>query len=255
MNAIVRIGRSLRDLLMDRGIIARCELLNRTYEIVRSTNLSPSEEEELHKLLGKQVAVGVFANLLSGTPIFFDLPRLDTYTLLNDKIFHFVHTEKYGKEDFDNVYRKFQASIPELRTILRQNMVDILTELMTEAGYGVIDVSYRTIRFEAPERRANCIVYTSVGSINLDDCRKDSKADCIILVPNGDNLEQFMKFFREKGAACEEARIQIWVVNLEQGAIDPFIGYTTDLDIYRQFKNPRLAEMVRSTWGSGCSPR
>ena len=255
MNAIERIRSYLRDLLMDRGIIARCELLNRTYEIVRSTNLSQSEMEELHKLVGKQVAAGVFANLLSGAPIFFDLPRLDTYTLLNDKIFHFVHTEKYGKEDFDNAYRKFQASIPELRNILRQNMVDILTELMTEAGYGVIDVSSQTIRFEAPERRADCIVYTSVGSVNLDDCRRDPKADCIILVPSGDNLEPFMKFFREKGAASEEARIQIWVVNLEQGAIDPFIGYTTDLDIYRQFKNPRLAEMVRSTWGSKCSPQ
>ena len=67
INAIERIRSSLRDLLMDRGIIARCELLNRTYEIVRSTNPSPSEKEELHKLLGMQVAVGVFANLLSGT--------------------------------------------------------------------------------------------------------------------------------------------------------------------------------------------
>jgi hypothetical protein len=62
-----------------------------------------------------------------------------------------------------------------------------------------------------------------------------------------------MKLFREKGAKFEAAGIQIWVVNLEQGTIDPFIGYTTDLDIYRQFKNPRLAEMVRSTWGSKSS--
>ena len=64
-----------------------------------------------------------------------------------------------------------------------------------------------------------------------------------------------MKFFREKGRAFEEAGIQIWVANLEQGAIDPFIGYTTDLDIYGQFKNPRLADMVRSTWGSKSSAK
>jgi hypothetical protein len=87
----------------------------------------------------------------------------------------------------------------------------------------------------------------------MDDRKQDPEADSIILVPSGDNLEPFMKFFREKGATFEEAGVQIWVVNLEVATIDPFIGYTTDLDIYRQFKNPRLAERVRSTWGSKSS--
>jgi hypothetical protein len=40
-------------------------------------------------------------------------------------------------------------------------------------------------------------------------------------------------------------------MNLEKGTIDPFIGYTTDLDIYNQFDNPRLAEMVRNNWSRG----
>ena len=253
MNAIERIGTPLRSLLMDRGIIARCELLNRTYDFVRAAQLSPSEEDDLKRLVGERVAAGVFAKLLSGTPISFDLPRLDTYTLLNGKIFHFNHAEKYGKQDFDNAYCNFQAAIPELRTVLRQNMIDLLTEFMAEAGYKVAESSSRSFGFEAPGRRADCQLFTSVRSLNLDDCRQDSEADYIILVPSGDNLEPFMKLFREKGAKFEEAGIQIWVANLEQGTIDPFIGYTTDLDIYRQFKNPRLAEMVRSTWGSKSS--
>jgi len=50
---------------------------------------------------------------------------------------------------------------------------------------------------------------------------------------------------------CERALfagLQVWLANLEQGTINPFIGYTTDMDIYRQFNNPRLAEMVRTNW-------
>ena len=254
MTAIERIGTPLRNLLMDRRIIARCELLNRTYDFVRAAQFSPSEEDDLKRLVGEHVAAGIFANLLSGTPIFFDLPRLDTYTLLNGKIFHFNHAEKYGKQDFDNAYCNFQKSIPELMTVLRKNMSDLLTEFMAEAGYKVAESSSRTFVFEAPSRRADCQLFTSINSLNLDDRRRDPEADYIILVPSGDNLEPFMKFFREKGATFEEAGIQIWVANLEQGAIDPFIGYTTDLDIYRQFKNPRLAEMVRSTWGSKARP-
>ena len=250
MTAIEKIGTQIRNLLMDREIIARCELLNRTYDYVREAQLSPSEEDDLKRFVGEHVAAGVFANLLSGTPIFFDLPRLDTYTLLNDKIFHFNHAKKYGKQDFDNAYCNFQASIPGLRTVLRQNMNDLLTEFMAEAGYKLTEKSSGANVFEAKGKRANCQLFTSVRLLNLDDRKEDPEADYIILVPSGDNLEPFMKFFREKGATFEEAGIQIWIVNLEQGTIDPFIGYTTDLDIYRQFKNPRLAEMVRSTWGS-----
>jgi hypothetical protein len=248
MNAIESIGTPLRCLLMDRGIIARCELLNRTYDFVRAAHLSPSEEDDLKRLVGEHVAAGVFVNLLSGTPIF-DLPRLDTYTLLTGKIFHFNHTEKYGKQDFDNAYYNFQAAIPELRNVLRQNMIDLLTEFMAEAGYKVAESSSQTVGFDAPGRSVDCQLFTSVRSLNLDDRRQDSEADYIILVPSGDNIEPFMKLFREMGSKFEETGIQIWVANLEQGTIDPFIGYTTDLDIYRQFKNPRLAEMVRSTWG------
>jgi hypothetical protein len=255
MTAIERIGTPLRNLMKDRGIIARCELLNRTYDFVSAAQLSPSEEDDLKRLFGEHVAAGVFANLLSGAPMFFDFPRLDTYTLLDGRIFHFNHTEKYGKQDFDNAYRNFQKSIPELRTVLRQSIIGLLTEFMAEAGYRVTESSSRTFVFEAPGRRADCQLFTSINSLNPDELRQDPEADYIILVPSGDNLEPFMKFFREKGAIFEEAEIQIWVVNLEQGSIDPFIGYTTDLDIYRQFKNPRLAEMVRSTWGSKSGPK
>ena len=62
-----------------------------------------------------------------------------------------------------------------------------------------------------------------------------------------------MQFFQENGQAAEDKGLQIWIMNLEKGTIDPFIGYTTDLDIYNQFDNPRLAEMVRNNWGRGSS--
>lgn len=243
LSGLDRIGDPLRAMLREREIIARCELLNRTYDLVRSAHLSPSEKEELQKLVGKKIESGVFSNILSGTPIFFDLPKLDAYTLLNGRIFHFIHTQKYGKQDFEKAFSRFQASMPELRTMLRQNMADLLAGLMIDAGYSLVDGASRRLGFEASGRKADCIIYTSIRSINLDE------SDCILLVPSDENLDPFMQFFREKGAAAEESGLQIWVANLEQGSIDPFIGYTTDMDIYKQFRNPRLAQMVRSTWG------
>jgi hypothetical protein len=249
LTGLDRIGSALRDLIKEREIIARCELLNRTYQFVRLAKLSPSEKNELQKLVGKQVAAGVFSNILSGAPIFFDLPKLDTYTLLNGKIFHFNHAQNYGRQDFDDAYRKFQGSIAELREILRRNLTELLTDFMTEAGYALAN-SEGKLEFEAPGRKADCFICTSVRTLNLEDFRREPGVDCIILVPSGENLEPFVQFFREKEALAAELGVQIWVANLEKGTIDPFIGYTTDLDIYKQFKNPRLAQMVRTTWVS-----
>jgi hypothetical protein len=259
LSGLDRIGGPLRALLHRQEIIARCELLNRTYDIVRAADLSPLEKDEIERLVGSKVAAGVFSNVLSGTPLFFDLPKLDTYTVLNGRIFHFVHMQRYGKKDFESAYSRFQISMPELKAILRQNLADLLTDLMEDAGYrlmsGDSDSASGRFLFEASDQKADCLICTSIRAVNLEDCPPKHDSCSIILVPSGENLDPFMQFFREKGAAYEESGIQIWVGNLEQGSIDPFIGYTTNMDIYRQFKNPRLAQTVRSTWGSGKTAR
>lgn len=253
MTSIEKIADYLRQLLKEKEIIARCELLNRIYGFVRDAKLSGSEREELQMVVGKQIAAGIFASMMSGAPIFFDLPKLDTYTQINGRIFHFLHTQKYSRQDFDSAQRKFLVSLPELKSLLRRNLADLLKEFMEDAGYQPIGVDQDGFRFEAGERRVNAFVFTSVKALDLSRCRNEEGADCVILVPSSESLEPFVQFFREKGTFAAEAKIQIWIANMEQGSIDPFIGYTTDLDIYRQFKNPRLAEMVRTNWATGTS--
>lgn len=249
MDGIEEIESSLRKLLRDNEIIARCELLNRTYEFVRNAGLTPEEKEELQKMAGLEIASGIFASMMSGSPIFFDLPRLDTYTLINGRIFHFLHTQKYSKQDFDNAYRKFLVAFPELKSILRQNLLGILMDFMTGAGYKVVKSDPEGAIFEAGDRKVNAGIFTSIKSVNLEKCKAgDEDCDCVILVPNSESLEPFVHFYKEQGDAVEDKKIQIWIANIEQGTIDPFIGYTTDMDIYNQFKNPRLAQMVRSHW-------
>jgi hypothetical protein len=251
MKKIESIGAALRDLIGERKIIARCELLNRIYDLVARANLSTEEREELHRLVGDTGAPGIFANILSGTPIFFDLPKLDTYTTIGGRIFHFVHTEKYSRQDFDNAWRQFQESEDELRSLLKKNLERLMVGFMAGAGYHLEPGSGPSITFKAPGREVNAQIYTGIRNIDIRPCRPEDSADCVVLVPSSENLEPFVSFFRERGQEAEEVGIQIWVANLEKGTIDPFIGYTTDMDIYKQFNNPRLAATVRSIWGRG----
>ena len=245
---IDKIAGPLRKVLREREIIARCELLLRTYDIVRTADLSEEEREELHKIVGKKIAPGIFASIMSKEPAFFDLPRLDTFTQMDGRIFHFLHTKKYSKQDFAEANRKFLNSIPELKTIMRQSLTGLLVEFMTEAGYSLTSEKPEELLFSAPDRKVRAFVATSVNSLDLDKCRVEEGENVVALVPSGENLEPFVQFYRENGLTAEDKEIQIWVTNMEKGSIDPFVGYTTDLDIYNLFENPRLAEMVRNNW-------
>jgi hypothetical protein len=237
----------LRALLREREIIARCELLLSTYDAVRAAKLTDQETLELKKMVGEKIAPGIFASIMSKTPVF-DLPGLDTYTQMDGRIYHFLHTKKYSKQDFNDANRKFLLSLPELKNVLRQSLSDSLKGFMHDAGYGLTAESQSEITFSAPERSVKAFIVTSVKAIDVDKCKPEPGVDYVILVPSSETLEPFVQFFREKGGAVEEKGIQIWVTNLEKGTIDPFVGFTTDLDIYNQFDNPRLAEMVRNNW-------
>ena len=63
MTEIKSIAGPLRELLAEREIIARCELLLRTYQIVRDAELSEEERAELKALVGERIAPGVFASI------------------------------------------------------------------------------------------------------------------------------------------------------------------------------------------------
>ncbi len=249
MNKMVtdKIVDPLRALLREREIIARCELLLRIYDVVRAAKLTDQETLELKKMVGEKIAPGIFASIMSKTPVF-DLPGLDTYTQMDGRIFHFLHTKKYSKQDFNDAQARFLRSLPELKIILSQSLTDSLKGFMRDAGYSLTAESPGELTFSAPERKANAFIVTSVKAIDIDKCKPEPGVDSVILVPSSETLEPFMQFFRENGEKAEDKGIQIWVTNLEKGTIDPFVGFTTDLDIYNQFDNPRLAEMVRNNW-------
>jgi len=253
MTEIDSIAGPLRVLLHEREIIARCELLLRTYDIVRSAKLSDQERKELVETVGERIAPGIFASIMSKEPIFPDLPIIDTYTQIDGRIFHFSHTKKYGKQDFKKAADLLLASLPELKIILQQCLVDGLTAFMNEAGYTLSAQSPQELTFSAAKRMAKAFVVTRVKSLDINKYSPETGIDCIILVPSSETIEPFVQFFQENGQAAEDKGLNIWIMNLEKGTIDPFVGYTTDLDIYNQFTNPRLAEMVRINWSRGSS--
>jgi len=243
-----KISRPLGELLRQKEIIARCELLLRVYDIVASADLSEQEKMELSKTVGENIAPGIFAAMMGKDPVLFDLPKLDTYTQMSGRIFHFLHTKRYSKQDFANANSRFLKSLPELKSMLAHSLADRCKQFMLEAGYTLEGQGSLEMTFSAETHTVKAFIATSVKNVDINRCNPEPGIDYIILVPSSETLEPFVKFFRESGQAAEDRGLQIWICNLEKGTIDPYIGYTTDIDIYNHFDNPRLAEMVRSNW-------
>jgi len=241
------VGGCLSALLTEKEIIARYELLQRVYDCVRRANLSAEENDELKKALGKNnVASGIFFNILSGEPIFINLPKLDSVMNINDRMFHFVHTGNYADPDFKMAFKRYQDSKKEVEELVSLNLKDLLMEFMEGAGYAIADESSGRLVFAGPgDKRLDFRIFPSIQEVELVEGMEGS----VVIVPHAESPEPFIAFFRERGKDAEMAEIKVWVANMEQGTIDPFIGYPKDLAIYKQFNNPRMAMMVKTNWG------
>ncbi len=240
------IVRRLGELLTERKIIARAELLQRVYQYVREAGLDEAEREELEKMLGKDhVAVGIFADLLSENPVFINLPHPDSAITLNGRIFHFVHAGNYGDDDFKGAYDRFQAALEELKGLVVLNLQDLLVEFMGGAGYLLEHDSHGRIIFASREKTIAFRIFPAIGDVMIVEGMDGS----VVIVPHEESPGPFVDYFQEKGVGTEEAGVKIWVANMEDGSISPFIGYPKDMAVYKQFKNPKMALMVKGLWG------
>lgn len=246
------IGESLGSLVRKRKIISRCELLQSCYEAVRAADLDDLERAELEKLVGGKIASGIFSCIVGGAPVFKDFPRVDSFIVIHGRIFHFLHTGGYDKSDFERAYAEFDEAKGKLLALVAVNLEDLAAEFLEGAGYHLDSKMPAELIFSKGEDRLKVLVYPRISEVNLQECMAcagEEPRSCAVVVPHEESLPPFIKFFGECGSSFEDAGIQVWVANMEQGTIDPFIGFATDMDIYTQFKNPRLASMVRSTWG------
>jgi hypothetical protein len=246
---IKMMGEALHALIEGRRIIARCELLHRIYKIVRDADLDTSERDELESMVGKRLAPGIFTNIMSGAPIF-GLQGLVSSTTLHGWIFQNV--DYYTRADYETAYNQFIDSKEELRELVILDLKTVLIDFMTAAGYHLDEESSKRIVFTNGIDQVDCLIYPSIKAIDLGNIGKSM----VLLVPqHGESPEPFIAFYKEKGHGIEEAGLQVWVANLEGGTIDPFIGYPRDINIYKQFNNPKLAMKVRAIWGMPARPR
>ncbi len=75
-----------------------------------------------------------------------------------------------------------------------------------------------------------------------------SQGGYVVTVPTESSIEPFIKFYRKRAEEIRKGEIKVWVVNPEEGYVDPFIGYPRDPDLIKRFRNPKIASIISSLW-------
>lgn len=77
---------------------------------------------------------------------------------------------------------------------------------------------------------------------------RDYEGEYVVVVKVERELNDFLKFFRDRSEEIKKAKAKIWVVNPEKMTVDPFIGYPKNPSLISRFKNPRFATQINSLW-------
>ncbi len=166
---------------------------------------------------------------------------------LDDVVFYHLHTRKPDAEKIKRAYdnylkaKEFLDTLPKIKEITDRFF----------SGYSVEEGIIR--KYEG--RQKVWVFFTTMEDLfeDLDfhlNLASKLKGRYCVIVPTEKTPKNFIKFFKERSEDAKMAGLRIWVANPKNGTIDPFIGYPKDLNLIKNFKNPKIASLISSYWRS-----
>ena len=160
--------------------------------------------------------------------------------------FYHLHTSKPTKEKFEDAYREYVISNRFL------NAIDKIDKILKEFfnGYSIKD---GIVREYSNGKYKYAVFYSLIDDIaeDLDFHIKFAKkynGEYVIVTLTEKDPGPFIKFFKKYSEKIKAANIKIWVADVENECIDPFIGYPRDFRLLKGFKNPKIATIINSLW-------
>ncbi|MDO8473163.1 MAG: hypothetical protein Q7T05_05020 [Dehalococcoidia bacterium] len=135
-------------------------------------------------------------------------------------------------------------------------MEEVVVALLKKSGYDVEpetsgnNASGRLTASKA-DKKLTVLILPSVNFAAEHAGSMDDAQDYVIVVPTDKTPAPFIQFCREKAEDFAGKKLQMWVVDTDKKTVNPFLGYTHDDDIHRNFENPKLAAFACRMYGVG----
>ncbi len=118
------------------------------------------------------------------------------------------------------------------------------------SGYGVED---GLVRIYTKNKFRYGVFYSLIDDVERfldihEDFSRNFDGEYVVAVTTETEIFPFLRFFRKNSDRVSDAGMKIWVINVDQMSIDPFIGYPKDFTLLKGFKNPKVASQINSLW-------
>ena len=225
--------------LAERRVVTREELFRLTLRAalaVAGENLSDIGAEKVREL----------ANSLIEDPISVRSLHFSEKFAVDGVEFYHPHTLPPTREDVETAYeeylksKRFADALPGMKEVM-------------DAFFEGYEVKGEFFRVYAKSGRRYGVFFSLIDDA-LEDIeihrRVAEKFDgeYVIAVPTERSVDPFLRFFKRVSEIVRRASMRVWVVNVEEKCIDPFIGYPRDLKLIKRFKNPKIGAIICSLW-------
>ncbi len=235
--------RKLSEYLNRYKVVSSPELKTIIAIVIDKAKITEDEKHKFCESFGYSSLEDAFFESITEMPISINSPQLQETHMWKGIQFHHSHTyQPIGKDYDDAIYRlrdfaKFYS--PE----------EIVREFFKKAGYTVKETE--ASKFLVEKAPFSIVVYLMDSINDLEEFIKEFKEEeieTVVLIPTGQTITPYMKFYREYSETVLSKNLKVWVINIFNGTINPFIGYPKDQEIIKQFENPNLGRIVARTW-------
>ncbi len=159
--------------------------------------------------------------------------------------FYHPHTAVPSKDDVETAYgeyvksKRLLESLPKMREVMDRFF----------AGYSASGDFFRIYT----GKRKYGVFFSLIDDVLEDVEIHKSVAEAfggeyVVAVLTERDVFPFLRFFKRASETIRRARMKVWVINVDEGCVDPFIGYPKDLNLIRRFKNPKIGSLICSLW-------
>ncbi len=218
-------------------IISRAELREKIKDLLQEISLTKDEEKYIEENYESTPLNYIFLGSIKEIPDSINAPSLIEHINYKDITFYFGHTfgtdEKILEQASKRVY-KFK----------NEKMREILYTFLNKSGYEPAEIK-DSINREILAIKGNSqyviLVYPSI--LILDDKIKDlhREKNQVFAVPTGNSPGPYLNFYKVNANKILLNQEFVWIVDIEDKSVSPFIGYPEDKDLNSNFKSSQLA--------------
>lgn len=135
-----------------------------------------------------------------------------------------------------------EKAIQNVYQFNKDKMKKILNEFLIKSGYNVDFNSENKILINKNDARFEILIFPSILILENEIIDLEIEKNLILTIPTGNNPGPYLKFYKIYAHKILLKNAFSWIIDVENEAVSPFVGYIKDEDLNSNFKSSEFAK-------------